>query len=99
MTKIYQITIIILVFSLLVCAVMYNYKSTQADKYKYNWEMEKSRNENLQGRINANVEASKQKEKLEKKIDSSKDIDNLNHVPDADVLEQLRSDTVYILSA
>lgn len=43
-------------------------------------------------RLKANVEASKQKAELEKKMDSSKDVDNLNHVPDADILMQLRSD-------
>lgn len=73
---------------------MYNYKCTQADKYQYNWETEKSKNENLQGRINANVEAGKQKAELEKKMDDSKDVDNLNHVPDADILMQLRSDPI-----
>ena len=43
-------------------------------------------------RLKANVETGKQKAELEKKMDSSKDVDNLNHVPDADVLMQLRSD-------
>lgn len=43
-------------------------------------------------RLKANVEAGKQKAELEKKMDSSKDVDNLNHVPDADILMQLRSD-------
>lgn len=94
MTKIYQILCAILLISLLAVYFMYNYKCTQVDKYKYNWETEKSKNENLQGRINADVEASKQKAELEKKISSSKDTDNLNHVPDADILEQLRSDPV-----
>ena len=45
-------------------------------------------------RLKANVEAGKQKAELEKKMDSSKDVDNLNHVPDADVLMQLRSDPI-----
>ena len=43
-------------------------------------------------RLKANVETGKQKAELEKKMDSSKDVDNLNHVPDADILMQLRSD-------
>jgi outer membrane murein-binding lipoprotein Lpp len=43
-------------------------------------------------RLKANVETGKQKAELEKKMDSSKDVDNLNHVPDTDVLMQLRSD-------
>ena len=45
-------------------------------------------------RLKANVEAGKQKAELEKKMDSSKDVDNLNHVPDADILMQLRSDPI-----
>lgn len=45
-------------------------------------------------RLKANVETGKQKAELEKKMDSSKDVDNLNHVPDADVLMQLRSDPI-----
>ena len=94
MTKIYQIVIMILLAVVLGYTVMYNYKSAQADKYKYNWETEKSKNENLQGKVNAYVEASKQKAELETKMDSSKDVDNLNHVPDADILMQLRSDPV-----
>lgn len=94
MTKIYQILCVVFLLAFLIMSLMYNYKCTQADKYKYNWETEKSKNENLQGRINADVAASKQKAELEKKISSSKDTDNLNHVPDNDILEQLRSDPV-----
>lgn len=45
-------------------------------------------------RLKANVETGKQKAELEKKMDSSKDVDNFNHVPDADVLMQLRSDPI-----
>lgn len=45
-------------------------------------------------RLKANVEAGKQKAELEKKMDDSKDVDNLNHVPDADILMQLRSDPI-----
>ena len=45
-------------------------------------------------RLKANVETGKQKAELEKKMDSSKDVDNLNHVPDADILMQLRSDPI-----
>lgn len=43
-------------------------------------------------RLKANVETGKQKAELEKKMVSSKDVDNLNHIPDVDVLMQLRSD-------
>lgn len=94
MTKIYQILCVVFLLAFLIMALMYNYKCTQADKYKYNWETEKSKNENLQGRINANVEADKQKAELEKTMDSSKDIYNLSHVPDNDILMRLRSDPV-----
>lgn len=45
-------------------------------------------------RLKADVAANKQKAELEKKMVSSKDVDNLNHVPDADVLMQLRSDPI-----
>lgn len=45
-------------------------------------------------RLKANVEAGKQKAELEKKMDGSKDVDNINHIPDADVLMQLRSDPI-----
>lgn len=45
-------------------------------------------------RLKASVETGKQKAELEKKMDSSKDVDNINHIPDADVLMQLRSDPI-----
>ena len=45
-------------------------------------------------RLKANVETGKQKAELEKKMDSSKDVDNINHIPDVDVLMQLRSDPI-----
>ena len=45
-------------------------------------------------RLKANVETGKQKAELEKKMVSSKDVDNLNHIPDVDVLMQLRSDPI-----
>ena len=94
MTKIYQIAIIILLAVVLGYAVMYDYKSKEADRYKANWEESESKVENLQGRINADVEASKQKAKLKNTMDNSKDMDNLKHVPDADILNQLRSSPV-----
>lgn len=45
-------------------------------------------------RLKADVAANNKKAELEKKMVSSKDVDNLNHVPDADVLMQLRSDPI-----
>lgn len=51
-----------------------------------------SKVENLELARKADVAASKSKEKLKEKMDNSKDVDNLNHVPDADILMQLRSD-------
>lgn len=51
-----------------------------------------SKVENLELARKADVAAANKKAELEKKMDSSKDVDNINHVPDADVLMQLRSD-------
>ena len=94
MTKFYQVLCVILLVAVLVYALMDNYHANQANKYKVKWEEEKSMNENLQERINANMESDKQKAELEKTMDSSKDIDNLNYVPDANILMRLREDPV-----
>lgn len=94
MTKIYQTICVISLLAVLVLGLMYSYKSNQAEKYKSKWQESESKVENLQERINASVAANKQKAELEKKMDSSKDVDNLNHVPDADVLMQLRSSPI-----
>ena len=94
MTKLYQILCAILLIALLAIYFMYSYKSAQADKYKEKWESAESKVENLQGRINADVAASKQKAELKNKMDSSKDMDNLKHIPDADILNQLRSSPI-----
>lgn len=94
MTKIYQIISIVSLIAALVFGIMYNYQSSQTDKYKSKWQESEAKVENLQERVNANMAANKHKAELEKKISNSKDIDNLDHIPDADILEQLRSDPV-----
>lgn len=94
MTKVYQILCAILLIALLVVYFMYSYKSAQSDKYKEKWETAESKVENLQGRIKADVAASKQKTELKNTMDSSKDMDNLKHVPDAAILNQLRSSPI-----
>lgn len=53
-----------------------------------------SKVENLELARKADVAAANKKAELENKMDSSKDLDNLNHVPDADILNQLRSNPV-----
>ena len=70
---------------------MYSYEKNQAEKYKSKWQESELKVDNLEKRIQANVAADKKKAELEKKMSSSKDTDNLNHVPDVDILNQLRS--------
>lgn len=94
MTKIYQIISLVALLAALAFGLMYGYEKNEKEAYKSKWQDAIGQVENLKGRINADVEANKQKAELEKKISSSKDTDNLNHVPDADILEQLRSDPV-----
>lgn len=53
-----------------------------------------SKVEHLELARKADVAANNKKAELEKKMDSSKDVDNLNHIPDVDVLMQLRSDPI-----
>jgi outer membrane murein-binding lipoprotein Lpp len=53
-----------------------------------------SKVEHLELARKADVAANNKKAELENKMDSSKDLDNLNHVPDADILNQLRSNPV-----
>ena len=94
MTKIYQIISLAALLAALVLGLMYSYEKNEKEAYKTKWQEALGQVENLKGRINAEVEAGKQKAELEKKMDSSKDTDNLKHVPDTDILEQLRSDPV-----
>lgn len=94
MTKIYQVICVISLIALIILGLMYNYQSSQTEKYKSKWQESEAKVENLQERVNANVAANKQKAELEKKMSNSKDIDNLNHVPDVNILNQLRSSPV-----
>lgn len=50
--------------------------------------------ENLELARKADVATNNEKAKLKDKINGSKDLDNLNHVPDSDILNQLRSDPI-----
>lgn len=72
------------------CAIKDSKLEKQSEKIT---ELE-SKVEHLQLEEKARVAADKQKAELEKTMDSSKDTDNLNHVPDHDVLMQLRADPV-----
>lgn len=94
MTKIYQVICVISLIALIILGIMYSYQSSQTEKYKSKWQESEAKVENLQERVNANMAANKQKAELEKKMSNSKDIDNLNHIPDADILNQLRSSPV-----
>lgn len=91
MTKLYQAICVISLLGIIVIGFMYSYEKNQAEKYKSKWQESELKVDNLEKRIQANVAADKKKAELEKKMSSSKDIDNLNHVPDVDILNQLRS--------
>ena len=67
-------------------------KDSKLDKQSQKIDELESKVEHLELARKADVAANNKKEELETKMDSSKDVDNLNHVPDADVLMQLRSD-------
>ena len=91
MTKLYQTICVISLLGIIVIGFMYSYEKNQAEKYKSKWQESELKVDNLEKRIQANVAAEKKKAELEKKMSGSKDIDNLNHVPDDDILNQLRS--------
>ena len=91
MTKLYQTICVISLLGIIVIGFMYSYEKNQAEKYKSKWQESELKVDNLEKRIQANVAADKKKAELEKKMSSSKDTDNLNHVPDVDILNQLRS--------
>lgn len=91
MKKLYQTICVISLLGIIVIGFMYSYEKNQAEKYKSKWQESELKVDNLEKRIQANVAADKKKAELEKKMSSSKDTDNLNHVPDVDILNQLRS--------
>lgn len=69
-------------------------KDSKLDKQSQQITELESKIENLELARKADVAASNKKAELEAKMDSSKDLDNLNHVPDVDILNQLRSNPV-----
>lgn len=92
MIKIYQILSAVFFIALLVYIGRDIYHASEAEKYKNKWEQSEAKIDNLQGRIKANVEADKQKSKLERAMANSKDVNNLRRIPSADILVQLRED-------
>ena len=69
-------------------------KDSKLDKQSQKITELESKVEHLQLEEKARVAAANKKAELEAKMDSSKDIDNLNHVPDDNILNQLRSNPV-----
>lgn len=69
-------------------------KSSKLDKQSKQITELESKVEHLELEKKADVAANNEKAKLKDAMDSSKDTDNLNHVPDANILMQLRADPV-----
>lgn len=99
MTKIYQI---LLIFSLLAAVILFFLVTTQRntisslkqDKIELKQEIAQKDKE-LAIRIRQHeedLETYKRQEELLSSLEQSKDVDNLNHVPDDSILMQLRRD-------
>ena len=86
--------IIILIGVGSVLAVANQIKDSKLDRQSERITELESKVEHLQLEEKARVAAANKKAELEAKMDSSKDLDNLNHVPDTDILNQLRSNPV-----
>lgn len=86
--------IIILIGVGLVLAVANQIKDFKLERQSERITKLESEVEHLELARKADVAANNKKEELETKMDSSKDIDNLNHVPDADILNQLRANPI-----
>jgi sortase (surface protein transpeptidase) len=69
-------------------------KESKINKLNDKLTQAESKIENLELARKADVATNNEKAKLKDKINGSKDLDNLNHVPDVDILNQLRSDPV-----
>lgn len=69
-------------------------KDSKLDKQSEKIAELESKVENLELARKADVAASNSKEKLKEKMDNSKDTDNLTHVPDVSILDELRKDPV-----
>ena len=92
--KIKNWLIMILIVLGMILYISCSIKDSKLDKQSKKITELESKVENLKLARKADVAASKSKEKLKEKMDSSKDVNNLNHVPDVDVLMQLRSDPI-----
>lgn len=92
--KIKNWLIIILIVLGIVLYISGVIKDSKLDKQsKHITELE-SKVEHLELEKKADVATNNEKAKLKDAMDSSKDTDNLNHVPDANILMQLRADPV-----
>jgi sortase (surface protein transpeptidase) len=69
-------------------------KESKINKLNDKLTQAESKIENLELARKADVATNNEKAKLKDKINGSKDLDNLNHVPDSDILNQLRSDPI-----
>lgn len=85
--------IILIAFGLFYC-ISDSIKESKINKLNDKLTQAESKIENLELARKADVATNNEKEKLKDKINSSKDLDNLNHVPDSDILNQLRSDPI-----
>lgn len=92
--KIKNWLIIILIVLGIILYISCSIKDSKLDKQSQKITELESKVENLELARKADVAASKQKAELEKTMDKSKDTDNLNHVPDADILNKLRSSPI-----
>lgn len=92
--KIKNWLIIILIGVGLVLAVANQIKDSKLERQSERITKLESEVEHLELARKADVAANNKKEELETKMDSSKDTDNLNHVPDADILNQLRANPI-----
>lgn len=92
--KIKDWLIIILIVLGMVLYISGAIKDSKLDKQSEKIAELESKVENLELARKADVATSKSKEKLKEKMDSSKDTDNLTHVPDVSILDELRKDPV-----
>ena len=92
--KIKNWLIIILIVFGIAMYVLNAVKSSKLDKQSQQITELESKVEHLELEKKADVAANNEKAKLKDAMDNSKDTDNLNHVPDANILMQLRADPV-----
>lgn len=92
--KIKNWLIIILIVFGLFYYISDSVKESKINKLNDKLTQAESKIENLELARKADVATNNEKAKLKDAMDSSKDTDNLNHVPDASILMQLRADPV-----